>query len=287
MRLANVGGRLCLQEGADLVDVAVASGGRFDPDPQAVYSRFDEFRTWAAGRKPSGAPIAAPSDAGAPVPRPPQSIGIGLNYADHAGEAGFDLPDRPMVFPKFSSCTAGPSDVLAVPSATVDWEVELVVVIGQPARHVAVADAWEHVAGLTIGQDVSDRTLQFAGAAPAQFGLGKSLPGFGPIGPWLVTPDELDDPDDLEISCSLNGDLVQHSRTKQLIFDIPHLIAYLSAHLWLGPGDVLFTGTPSGVGFSRDPARYLRPGDTLVSRIEGLGELMTRVGNSGERGSDQ
>ncbi|HWD02874.1 MAG TPA: fumarylacetoacetate hydrolase family protein [Amycolatopsis sp.] len=277
MRLANAGGRLYLQEGSEFVDVAKASQGRFDADPQAVYPRWGEFRAWAAGRAPGDPSAALPAPAGAPAPRPGQCVGIGLNYADHADEAGFELPTAPVVFAKFSSCIVGPDAPLVLSNDSVDWEVELVVVIGREARNVAERDAWDHVAGLTVGQDISDRTLQFAGAAPQQFGLSKSLPGFGPIGPLLVTPDELDDPDDLEISCLLNGERVQHSRTKHLIFDIRRLVAYLSAHLTLNPGDLIFTGTPAGVGFGRDPARYLRDGDELIGRIEGLGELVTRV----------
>jgi 2,4-didehydro-3-deoxy-L-rhamnonate hydrolase len=149
---------------------------------------------------------------------------------------------------------------------------------GSALTDVAEADAWAHVAGLTVGQDISDRALQFAGSPPAQFSLGKSRPGFGPISPWPVTPDELTDPGDLEISCRLNGLEVQRSRTKHLIFGVPALVSYLSAHLILQPGDVIFTGTPAGVGVGRDPAVYLQPGDELVSRIEGLGELVTRIG---------
>ncbi|MEV4133246.1 fumarylacetoacetate hydrolase family protein [Dactylosporangium sp. NPDC049742] len=279
MRLANVAGRLVSQEGADLVDVASASGGRFGPDPHDVLDHWDEFLAWADTRPPAGPPLPSPPDAGPPVPRPSQVFGVGLNYADHAGESGMALPSQPMVFPKFSSCITGPGAV-DLPSSTVDWEVELVVVIGRPARHVAEADAWSYIAGLTIGQDLSDRTLQFAGGTPPQFGLGKSLPGFGPIGPWLVTPGELGDPDDLEIGCRRNGDEVQHSRTRHLIFTVPALVAFLSSHLPLRPGDLIFTGTPAGVGFGRDPAVYLRPGDELVSTIEGLGSLVTRVTGS-------
>ncbi|WIX98295.1 fumarylacetoacetate hydrolase family protein [Amycolatopsis mongoliensis] len=278
MRLASAGGRLQLQEGTELVDVATASGDRFPADPQAIYPRWDEFRDWAAGRAPARGPIAPPAQAGAPAPRPGQSVGIGVNYADHAAEAAIDLPTVPVVFPKFSSCIADPSAPLALSGDSVDWEVELVVVIGRTARRVDETDAWSHVAGLTIGQDISDRVLQFTGPAPQQFGIGKSLPGFGPIGPWLVTPDELADPDDLEITCRLNGEIVQQSRTKHLIFGVPDLVAYLSRQLTLNPGDVIFTGTPAGVGYGRNPAVYLRPGDELVSCIEGLGELVTQVG---------
>jgi 2-keto-4-pentenoate hydratase/2-oxohepta-3-ene-1,7-dioic acid hydratase in catechol pathway len=280
MRLANIAGRLARQEGDQLIDVATASAGQFASAPQAVYERWDDFLAWSAPRPRSGPAAPVPADAGPPSPQPPQSVGIGVNYADHAGETGFAIPEQPLVFTKFSSCIAGPAEVLAQPSATTDWEVELVVVIGREAVNVPASQAWRHVAGLTIGQDISDRALQFAGSPPAQFSLGKSLRGFGPTGPWLVTPDDLADPDDLEISCHLNGELVQQSRTGHLIFGVPALISYLSAHLRLLPGDVLFTGTPAGVGFSRDPAVYLKPGDELVSRIEGLGELITCIGDA-------
>ncbi len=277
MRLASAGGRLCRQEGNELVDVADASDGRFGPDPQEIYPRWAELRQWAADRPATGPQIAAPAAAGAPAPQPRQAIGIGLNYADHVAESGLTTPTAPVVFPKFSSCIADPCAPLRLSGDTVDWEVELVAIIGATARDITEAQAWDHVAGLTIGQDISDRTLQFAGPAPQQFGLGKSLPGFGPLGPWLVTPDELSDPDDLEISCLLSGEMVQHSRTKHLIFDVAALVAHLSTRLTLYPGDVVFTGTPAGVGFGRDPQVYLQPGDELVSRIEGLGELVTRV----------
>jgi 2-keto-4-pentenoate hydratase/2-oxohepta-3-ene-1,7-dioic acid hydratase in catechol pathway len=280
MRLANVAGRMVRQEGDQLVDIATASGGRFGPGPQDVYECWDAFVGWSDSRPASGPAGPVPAAAGPPSPQPPQSVGIGVNYADHADEAGFTVPAQPLVFTKFSSCIAGPAEVLALPSATTDWEVELVVVIGREAVNVPASQAWRHVAGLTIGQDISDRALQFAGSPPAQFSLGKSLRGFGPTGPWLVTPDDLADPDDLEISCHLNGELVQQSRTGHLIFGVPALISYLSAHLRLLPGDVLFTGTPAGVGFSRDPAVYLKPGDELVSRIEGLGELITCIGDA-------
>jgi len=150
------------------------------------------------------------------------------------------------------------------------------VVIGARARDVGSGDAWAAVAGLTVGQDISDRALQLAGATP-QFSLGKSRPGYGPIGPWLVTPDEFDDPDDLAISCTLNGEVVQAARTASLIHSVPSIVSYLSSVVVLWPGDVIFTGTPAGVGFTRTPPRYLAGGDELVSSIQGIGELRTQV----------
>jgi 2-keto-4-pentenoate hydratase/2-oxohepta-3-ene-1,7-dioic acid hydratase in catechol pathway len=156
-----------------------------------------------------------------------------------------------------------------------DWEIELVVVVGTAMSDVAEQDVWGHVAGLTIGQDLSERISQMAGPVP-QFSLGKSLPGFTPMGPWLVTPDEFGDPDDVELLCMLNGEQMQKGRTSELIFSVPALLSRLSARLPLYPGDVIFTGTPAGVGLGRQPQRWLAAGDELVSTIEGIGELRQR-----------
>ncbi len=191
-------------------------------------------------------------------------------------ESGLGVPDQPSVFTKFPSCITGPyGDVALPPGGHTDWEVELVVVIGVAARHVAESDAWSHVAGLTVGQDISERISQLAGA-PAQFSLGKSFPGFGPTGPWLVTVDEFANPDDLELGCSVNGDQMQKARTSYLIISVPQLIAKLSAVVTLLPGDIIFTGTPAGVGMGRDPQHWLAPGDEVVSYVEGIGELRQR-----------
>lgn len=184
------------------------------------------------------------------------------------------IPEVPAVFTKFPACLAGPFDDIEVVGDTTDWEVELVAVIGRRAERVASNDAWGHVAGLTIGQDVSDRTLQFAAAG--QFSLGKSRRGYGPMGPWVVTPDELDNPDDLALGCSVDGEKMQDSRTSELIFAVPRLVAELSAVLALLPGDVIFTGTPSGVGIVRQPPRFLRAGQVLESWIEGIGTIRNR-----------
>ncbi|BCJ35912.1 fumarylacetoacetate hydrolase [Actinocatenispora thailandica] len=275
MRIANLAGRLVLHTDAGAVDVQRASSGRFGADPQAVYERWDEFRDWAR-TAPTG-PVAAFDEARvrAPVPAPRQVFGIGLNYRDHAAEAGLELPASPAVFTKFATSLAGPRGEIALPGSTVDWEVELVAVVGRRARDVSVARGWDHVAGLTVGQDLSERTVQLAGPAP-QFSLGKSFPGFGPTGPCLVTPDELVDRDDLALGCALNGRPVQQARTSQLIFSIPELIARLSAVLPLLPGDLVFTGTPAGVGAARNPKRFLRAGDELVSTIDGIGDMRHR-----------
>lgn len=223
MRVARVSGRLSLLAGNGAVDFEAASGGRFPADPDAVFERWDELREWAAGRGDEGAVPYSPDQLGAPVTRPRQVFAIGLNYRDHAEESGVAVPSAPAVFTKFPTCITGPYDTVRLPSDRVDWEVELVAVIGRRAWQVAEEDAWSHVAGLTVGQDLSERAVQLVGPVP-QFSLGKSYPGFGPTGPAIVTPDELADP-------------------------------------------------PPGVGMARKPPRFLTGGTTLVSAIDGLGEL--------------
>jgi 2-keto-4-pentenoate hydratase/2-oxohepta-3-ene-1,7-dioic acid hydratase in catechol pathway len=211
---------------------------------------------------------------GSPAPAPRQVFGVGLNYRSHAAESGFAVPDQaPPVFTKFPSCITGPYGEIALPpGGHTDWEVELVAVIGRHAWQVPAGEGWAHVAGLAVGQDISERIVQMAGPSP-QFSLGKSFPGFGPVGPWLVTVDEFADPDDLELGCSLNGEQMQKARTSDLIFGVPQLVAQLSAVLPLLPGDVIFTGTPAGVGLGRSPQRWLAPGDELRSYVEGIGSL--------------
>jgi 2,4-didehydro-3-deoxy-L-rhamnonate hydrolase len=276
VRVGNLEGRLVIGTAAGVIDVESASGGRFGSDPQAVYGRWAEFAAWAPGADEASARPFEIARLGPPAPAPVQSFGIGLNYRDHVQESGFTVPDQPSVFTKFPSCITGPcSDVVLPPGGHTDWEIELVAVIGATARNVAAADAWGHVAGLTAGQDISERITQLSGTPP-QFSLGKSFPGFGPTGPWLVTVDEFADPDDIELGCSLNGDQVQQARTSLLIISVPLLIAKLSAVLTLLPGDIIFTGTPAGVGMGRDPQRWLAPGDDLVSYVEGIGELRQR-----------
>jgi 2-keto-4-pentenoate hydratase/2-oxohepta-3-ene-1,7-dioic acid hydratase in catechol pathway len=177
-----------------------------------------------------------------------------------------------MIFTKFASCLTGPYGEIALPSDRVDWEVELVAVMGREGFQVAASAAWDHVAGLAVGQDLSDRGVQMLGAPP-QFSLGKSYPGFGPLGPWMTTLDEVTDPDELTLICAINGEIVQQGTTRDMIFSVPEVISYLSGVCTLYPGDVIFTGTPAGVGMGRTPPRYLAPGDTLETRISGLGDL--------------
>jgi 2-keto-4-pentenoate hydratase/2-oxohepta-3-ene-1,7-dioic acid hydratase in catechol pathway len=275
MRLGNQGGRLVIVTGDEVVDVATASEGRFGPDPQSAYEAWADFTSWAArGPAPTGKLDEA---ALGPIsPRPRQIFAVGLNYADHAAESGHPLPEYPMIFTKFVTSIAGPYGDIVLPSTNVDWEVELVAVIGRAATGVRAEDAWGHVAGLAVGQDISEREVQRRGQPP-QFSLAKSYPGFGPVGPYLVTLDEAGDPSHLALSCTVNGEVMQDGNTSSMVFTIPELIAYLSGVCTLLPGDLIFTGTPPGVGMGRKPPRYLAPGDVLETTIEGLGTMRHRM----------
>jgi 2-keto-4-pentenoate hydratase/2-oxohepta-3-ene-1,7-dioic acid hydratase in catechol pathway len=275
MRIANLDDRLALLRDDRALDVELASDGRFGSDPQAVYDVWAEFTGWATSADAADAQPLDPTQLGPPVPRPRQVFGLGLNYALHAQEAGLELPPMPLTFTKFPSCVVGPDADVKVATDRVDWEVELVVVIGRTAHNAQAADAWDHVAGVTVGQDISARDVQMIGSPP-QFSLGKSFPGFGPTGPWLVTPDALPDRDDLELGCAVNGEQMQRDRTSSMMFSVSETIARLSAVCPLLPGDLIFTGTPAGVGNRMEPPRYLTPGDELVSTIEGIGSITTR-----------
>ncbi|MEU6578759.1 fumarylacetoacetate hydrolase family protein [Streptomyces sp. NPDC046805] len=276
MRMANAAGRLMLLTDDGWSDVERASRGLFSADPQEVYERWDEFRHWAAHAQPTGGVTIDESELRSPVPRPRQTLAIGLNHRDHADESGFTVPESPPVFTKFVSSITGPYGDISLLEGSVDWEVELVAVIGRRAWQVSEERAWAHVAGLTAGPDISERDLQLSGPVP-QFSLGESHPGSGPMGPCLVTPDAFDDPDDIELGCAINGEEMQKGRTSDLIFSVPQLITRLSAVLPLLPGDVIFTGTPAGVGLGRNPKRFLADGDELVSYVEGVGELRHRL----------
>ena len=273
MRLADIEGRAAVVTAPDrAVDLADASGGAFSPDIQLAYERWDEVKAFAATLDATKAAPVSPADYGNPVPRPRQIFAIGLNYAEHAKESQFSVPDQPTVFTKFVTCLTGPTGEITLPDGDVDWEVELVAVIGRRAEHVGVAEAWDHVAGLTVGQDLSERILQRSGPAP-QFSLAKSHPGFGPLGPVVVTPDELPDRDDLELGCLVDGEQLQKGRTGDMVFSVPELVSRLSAITPLLPGDIIFTGTPSGVGMGRTPQRFLKPGQELVTYIDGIGTM--------------
>lgn len=273
MRLVNLEGRAGLDVAGRFVDLALHGGDRFSSDPMAVFEDWDAIRAWAAEQSTGAAgPIVETEKLGPPVPNPTQVFAIGLNYKDHAEEANLPIPDVPMVFTKFPSCIVGPNADVPLTGERVDWEVEQVVVIGREAKDVPAASAWDFVAGMTLGQDISDRRLQFS-SKPPQFSLGKSATNFGPIGPALVSLDEFPDPDAVGLRCWVAGEKMQESNTKNLIFTVPQLIEYLSQFCVLYPGDLIFTGTPGGVGSVRDPRRYLAPGERIESEMDGIGRL--------------
>jgi 2-keto-4-pentenoate hydratase/2-oxohepta-3-ene-1,7-dioic acid hydratase in catechol pathway len=270
MKIANVSGRAHLVVDSRLVDVEKASGGRLPADPTALMATLDTVGELPV---PDDAPPLDGASLGPPVPRPSKIIAIGLNYRGHAEESGLDLPEQPVVFAKLPSSLTGPTDDIVIPGgrSRVDWEAELVLVIGRRGRHVAEADAWSHVAGVTGGQDISDREEQFR--ALRQFTMAKSFDTYSPLGPVVTTTDELANPDDLAVSCRLDGETVQSSRTGDLIFPVPALIAWLSRICTLEPGDLVYTGTPAGVGDGRKPPRYLAPGNVVETEIEGVGSM--------------
>jgi 2-keto-4-pentenoate hydratase/2-oxohepta-3-ene-1,7-dioic acid hydratase in catechol pathway len=204
-------------------------------------------------------------------------IAIGLNYADHAAESNAPIPAEPIVFSKATTCISGPNDEIMLPrdSAKTDWEVELGVVIGTTARYVAKDSALAHVAGYCVINDVSERNFQLERGS--QWDKGKGCDTFGPIGPWLVTRDEVKDPQALDMWLDVNGEAMQRGNTRTMIFDVAHLVSYVSQFMTLLPGDIITTGTPPGVGMGKKPQRYLRAGDTVALGIAGLGEQKQRV----------
>jgi len=270
-RLISTAGRAALDAGGRAFDLAELSGDERLADPMVAVARFDELHAWSA--KTTSASLlgnSADLTLDAPVPRPRQVFAIGLNYADHAEESGMERPPAPLTFTKFPSSIAAPHADIPLSGAMVDWEVEVVAVIGRPASHVAIEDAWSVVAGLTLGQDISDRLVQLTGTPP-QFSLGKSFSGYSPIGPAVVSVDGLTHPDDLRLTCDISGQRMQDGRSSQMLFSIPQLVAYLSSICVLEPGDLIFTGTPSGVGMGRN--RYLVDGDVIVSEVPEIGRL--------------
>ena len=274
MKIANLDGRMALLVDGGAIDIHDASDGRFGPDPSTGFEQWAELRAWAGTASGDVQPFDELA-LRAPSPAPRQVFAIGLNYASHAAESGMDLPSVPAVFTKYPASLGGPFDAIELSGDMVDWEVELVVVMGRLADRVPEPQAWDHVAGLCVGQDVSDRRVQFA--AGGQFSLGKSYRTYGPTGPWLVTPDELADPDDIGLGCSIDGQTVQADRTSGLVFSISRLIAEISTVVPMLPGDLIFTGTPAGVGITSQPPRFLRAGEVLESWVEGIGSITNEV----------
>ncbi|WP_309615362.1 fumarylacetoacetate hydrolase family protein [Salinibacterium sp.] len=279
MRIANLNGRAVLLRGETALDIARASMGRFGPEPLAVFSDWASFVDWAPLADFAGAVSFDENDLLAPVPNPSQIFAIGLNYKDHAEESGLDYPEHLVVFTKFASALAGPNVEVTLPSEFVDYETELVVVIGVETSDADETQARASIAGFSVGQDYSERNVQRRGPAP-QFSLGKSYANFAPFGPAVVTLDELLDPDQLAIGAVLEGPsavdhggrwTVQDGNTSELIFPVARIISDLSHIVTLRPGDVIFTGTPAGVGMGR--GIFLKPGDVLTSTIGGLGSI--------------
>lgn len=283
MRVANRLGRVVLLVADRAVDVERASAGRFGPDPMSVFEAWEPFLEWAADADFSDGDSFEPEELGPPVPRPRQVFAIGLNYRDHAAESKLPHPEELIVFTKFPSSLAGAESTVRLSSDSVDWEAELVAVVGRSLHLASPDEARVALAGFTVGQDLSDRGMQLRGPAP-QFGLAKSFPGFSPIGPALVTLDELPRPDSLSIRAEVSGPTaadhpggtwtVQDGNTRDMIFPVDQIVSDLSQVLTLFPGDLVFTGTPAGVGAAQGVS--LQPGDTLRTTVEGIGTIVNR-----------
>jgi 2-keto-4-pentenoate hydratase/2-oxohepta-3-ene-1,7-dioic acid hydratase in catechol pathway len=292
MRFANVRGRGALVVGAPgsnghvtervdhVVDIATATRGALPSDP-SVYcdlAHHPALRELNASVDAASYPVLDPTTLGPPVPRPPKGFGVGLNYKTHAIESGREFPTEPHLFGKTDNCVTGPFDPIVVPAGRdeVDYEAELVIVFGRRCKGATEADAWSYLAGVTCGQDVSDRGEQFR-LPLKQFTIAKSYDTFGPIGPLMVTPDEFPDADALDLTGVVSGETMQHANTSDLIFSVPALVAWLSRFITFGPGDLVWTGTPGGVGEARTPPRYLRPGDVVETTIGGVGTMRNPV----------
>lgn len=273
-RLANVNGRAALVDSTNYFDLETVSDGSLGSDPMAALAVPDQLAELTAGL--SGATASgqlADVELQCPVPAPRNVFAIGLNYVDHAAESNMEPPTNPLVFTKYPSCLSAPNTNIEIRSDFVDYEVELVIVIGTGGKDIAEADAWNHVVGVTVGQDVSDRRMQFA-AQPPHFGLAKSFDTYGPLGPVVVSLDQVGNPENLSITCSINGEQRQNGSTSNLIFGVPKLINYLSHVTTLSTGDLIFTGTPAGVGGST--GQFLRDGDLVESTIAGIGTITNR-----------
>ncbi len=282
MRLANYEGRATIVVGGRAVDIERASSGVLGSDPMLLssLSNHGALRDLAARIHSEEWPVVDETRLGAPVPRAGKGFGVALNYRKHAEETGRPAPDEPALFGKSDNCVCGPFDAIVVPEGrlAVDYEAELVIVFGRTCKGAAAADAWSYLAGVTVGQDISDREEQ--NRPPVrQFTIAKSYDTFGPIGPYLVTADELDDPDALPIECVVSGEVLQSSNTDDLIFGVPALVEWLSRYITFQAGDLVWTGTPEGVGAARTPPRFLRAGDVVETTIDGVGTMRNPVTN--------
>jgi len=280
MRLATIqtaaGPRAAVQVGADYVDLNATDArlpasvrGLLEAGPAALAAAAQAVQSATAVKYP-----AAQVKLLAPIPDPHKIICLGLNYRDHAAESGVPIPKEPILFSKYATALIGPEEPIVLPavSSEVDYEAELVIVVGQGGRHLPAASAASHVAGYTVGHDVSARDWQLK-KDQKQWMVGKTFDTFAPLGPTLVTADEVGDPHALAIKLRLNGQTMQDSNTEQMIFPVGAVLAYLSQVFTLQPGDLIFTGTPPGVGFARKPQVFLKPGDVVEVEIEKLGVL--------------
>jgi 2-keto-4-pentenoate hydratase/2-oxohepta-3-ene-1,7-dioic acid hydratase in catechol pathway len=278
MRIANLAGRATIVTDEGILDVATGSNGAFSSSLDRCIAQLDTLKVWFDAAQPDPSEHIKPDDfardprLGSVVTSPQQIFAIGLNYRHHAHEMNLTLPSEPMVFTKFASSLCGPNDELPVRGATTDFEAELVVVIGKRSRDLSLESALDVVAGYCVGQDFSERSLQMRGTQ-AQFSLAKSHRNFTPIGPWLTTADVITDPNNLAITCSVNDVAYQDSNTSDMVFTVPEIVSYLSTVVELRPGDLIFTGSPHGVGQGQKPPVFLKPGDHIVTEIEDLGRI--------------
>ena len=269
-KLGCVSGNAVLIKDDKYFDVNVVSNGDISSNTIEALSdtsKLDDLNNNLENYEPSGSITDVELD---PPVIPKSVFAVGLNYKKHAEESNLELPTFPMIFTKHSTCISGPKSDICMKSDMVDYEAELVFVIGKGGKDISKEDAWYHVAGLCVGQDISDRPVQFH-ATPPQFNLGKSFDTFGPIGPYLVSTDLFDNKESLKLQCWVNDELRQETLTNDLIFDIPYLISYISEFITLNTGDVIFTGTPEGVGATQ--GKFLKDGDILKTSIEGIGTL--------------
>jgi 2-keto-4-pentenoate hydratase/2-oxohepta-3-ene-1,7-dioic acid hydratase in catechol pathway len=281
MRLATIltphGPRAAAQVGAEFVDLQATNPG-LPATVKELLGAYGSVRTAAADAAASPNAVKYPASAVkllAPVPDPGKVLCVGLNYRDHAIEGGKAIPTEPVIFGKFGNTLIGPGDPIRLPKVAqkVDYEAELVIVVGKRGKHIPNdPSAFDYVGGYTCGHDVSARDWQFRGEEK-QWIIGKTFDTFAPTGPVLVTADELTDPHKLQVQLRLNGQTMQNSNTKEFIFQVPHLLWFLSQVVTLEPGDLIFTGTPPGVGIARKPPVLLKPGDTVDVEIEGIGVL--------------
>lgn len=272
--LANVAGRAALVANGAYYDIARISNGGMDSDPMLLIDKGSELSALQSGLdgySPDGSLDTARLHA--PIPRPGKVFGIGLNYSDHAAEGGLEVPDNPLVFAKFPNCITGPFADVELRSDRCDYEGEVVVVIARKAKDVPVDLAWDYVFGITAGQDISDRAVQMA-SKPPHFDLGKSFDTFGPIGPVVVSPDSFENRDAISVRTLVNGEVRQDSNTEKLIFSIPTLINYLSRITTLEAGDLIFTGTPAGVGMPQK--KWLADGDVVTTEVGGVGRSVNK-----------